>query len=792
MNTPAQQEHPLPLWRLDSSTGPAKPNSRGEASWIGYIPLGGPRTVPPALHYRREFVLDAPLPRAALHITALGLFECEINGQRVGEDVFAPGWTDYRKRVHYHTYDVRKFLRPGKNVIGVILGDGWYSGHVAERDRGFYGDCPALLAAIVDMDNPNRPPLVATDAEWRCAHGPILENDLIMGETYDARRELGAWSSPDYAAGPDWLPVRIMEAPAIAIERSPGPPVRRQEILPGKLMDGTPDVRWLPPRRRFDFGQNFSGRLSVRVRGPRGMNLQIRHAEMLKPDGSLFTENLRTARATDHYTLRGDGSMEEWEPRFTFHGFRYAELLWHRGEEPLHIESVEGVVLHSDMARTGHFECSNPLLNQLASNILWGQKSNFLEVPTDCPQRDERLGWTGDAQVFARTAAFFMDVRKFFHKWLGDMRDSQGPDGAVPQTAPNTESFGGGKDGGSGWADATFICPWTIYRCYGDTDILREHYSSMVGYFDYLQANKVKDDIRCHPDVDSWGGFGDWLALDGSGRVWGATPKDLIGTAYYAKAADILSKTADLLGLADDAARHRKEHDRIVRAFQERFVKPDGKIAGEKQTSYAIALDFGLVPENLRPAAAKELARLVEENGCHLTTGFLGTPCILPALEANGYIDLAYRLLEQETFPSWLFPVKNGATTIWECWDGWTPEKGLGNAGMCSFNHYAYGAVGAWMVSAVAGLEIAEPGYQRILFKPRPGGSITRASANLETPHGRAAISWRIKEDNILFLQLEVPPDSRATLDLPVQCDQPPMDIREGRHELEFSFHKDR
>ncbi len=774
----------LPLWRFDSSIQAATP-AGSPAFWIGFAPLGGPRTVPPALFYRREFVVEAPLPRSVLQITALGIFDCEINGQRVGDDLFAPGWTEYKRRVHYSSYDVSALLRPGKNVIGVILGDGWYSGHVAERDRGLYGACPALLATIENMADGGSPPLVATDADWRCARGPILENDLVMGEAFDARRDLGAWSSPDYVAGPDWLPVRVMEVPAIAIARSPGPPVRRQEILEGKLVQGTADVTWLPARRQFDFGQNFTGRVRLRVRGPGGLHLQIRHAEMLQPDGSLYTENLRTARATDHYTLRGDGGIEEWEPRFTFHGFRYAELLWQRASEPLHIESVEGVVLHSDMRRTGWFECSHPMLNQLASNILWGQKSNFLDVPTDCPQRDERLGWTGDAQVFVRTASFFMDVRSFFRKWLRDMRDAQAPDGSIPGIVPDTGSFGSPTDGGPGWADASFICPWTIYLCYGDTGILREHYTCMVRYFDYLQARKVKDHIRCHPDLDPWGGFGDWLALDGSGLTWGATPKDLIGTAYYAKAADILALTADILGLPHDAARYREEHATIVRAFQRRFVSEAGTLAGGTQTAHALALHFGLVPESLRAAAGAELARLVEANGSRLATGFIGTPCILPALEATGHIDTAYRLLEQESFPSWLFPVKHGATTIWERWDGWTPENGIGNSAMTSFNHYAYGAVGAWMVSAVAGLEIGEPGYRGIRFKPRPGGTITRASARLDTPHGLASISWRLEQSS-LFVDLEVPTGSSATIELPPAYKQSPLKVTEGRHRLEF------
>ena len=765
---------PLPAW----------PNPRA-ATWITSPVLGGPRTVPPAVYYRRAFQIEKLPGRAFLHITALGIFECEINSQRVGEDVFAPGWTDYRKRVYYHTYDVTAFLQPGENVIGVILGDGWYSGHVAEKDRQFYGERPALLASLEDNSGAV---LLATDPTWYRSIGPILENDLLMGESYDARRELGAWSSPGYSAD-GWLPVVAMPAPEIAIERSPGPPVRRQEVLPGKLLASGPDVTWEPCLRRFDFGQNFTGRARIRVSGPRGLHLRIRHAETLKPDGSLYTENLRSARATDHYTLKGDG-IEEWEPLFTFHGFRYCEISWQGAGSGLAVESVEGIVLHSDTPRTGYFSCSHPLLNQLASNIVWGQKSNFLEVPTDCPQRDERLGWTGDAQAFVRTAAFFMDVRGFFHKWLKDMRDAQGADGAVPPIIPNTQSFGLPGDGGPAWADATFICPWTIYLCYGDTDILRDHYASMVRYLDYLAEHKVKDHIRSHPEKDEWGGFGDWLALDGSGRTEGGTPKELIGTAFYANGVDIVAKTAALLGHTEDASRYRALHREIVKAFAARFITPEGHVIGGTQTGYVVALHFGLMPEALRANAANELVRLITRNGYHIGTGFVGTPYIQHVLEATGHLDTAYKLLEQETFPSWLFPVKNGATTIWERWDGWTPEKGFQDVGMNSFNHYAYGAVGDWMVSTVAGLQFdpAKPGYKQILFKPRPGGTLTWAEARQQTPHGETSIRWELK-DGQLMLDLVVPEGATATLSPPDEWDHPTEVLPAGKHQIFMEAH---
>jgi alpha-L-rhamnosidase len=557
--------------------------------------------------------------------------------------------------------------------------------------------------------------------------------------------------------------------PKISIERSDAPPVRRKETFKVKYADAIP-IPHRPDCRIYDFGQNLTGRVRLTLKGKAGTRIILRHAEVLDNDGSIYIENLRTARATDSYTLKG-GGKEVWEPRFTFHGFRYAEIRRAGPEAGFAIEKAEAVVLHSDTPRTGYFKCSHGLLNQLEHNILWGQKGNFLEVPTDCPQRDERLGWTGDAQVFIRTAAFHMDVRGFFHKWLLDMRDAQDPDGAIPCIVPNTLAFGLKGDGGPAWADAGLICPWTIYRCYDDLDILRDNYAMMEGYMNFMAEHTVKDFIRSHPDVVNWnafggGGFGDWLALDGSGKTEGGTAKDLIGTAHYANDADIMARTAKLLGKKDDARKYRELHGKIVEAFANRFVTPAGLVAGATQTAYVLALHFGLVPRKARAAAARELVRNIELNGTHLGTGFVGAGYLLHALEATGHIDTAYKLLEQETFPSWLFPVKNGATTIWERWDGWTPDKGFQTPSMNSFNHYAYGAVGDWMVSTVAGLEIGAPGYKEILFKPRPGGSITWAEARLRTLQGEAGIHWELK-GKTLHLKLTVPRGSTATLSLP-------------------------
>jgi alpha-L-rhamnosidase len=728
----------------------------GSAQWISSPWVGAPRTVPPAPFLRKPFKLAQEVRSAQLTITALGLYEAEINGERIGDQIFAPGWTDYKKRVQYQTYDVTSLLKQGENVLGVVLGDGWYSGKVGWGDRQNYGERPQLLARLKLILNDGAQMEIVTDETWRTAIGPILENDFQIGESYDARLELGDWSQPNYDAA-KWLPVLPAADPKIEFTLSEIPPVRRL----GELRPDAPRLINDGHRRFYDMKQNFTGRVRLTVEAARGVTLTIRFAEILKPDGTLYTENLRSARATDHYTCKG-GGRETWEPRFTFHGFRYVEVM---GDKAAKIE-ITGVVLHSDTRPTGSFACSSPLLNQLQHNIVWGQKSNFLEVPTDCPQRDERLGWLGDAQVFIRTAAFNMDVRGFFHKWVRDLRDAQRADGGVPPYVPGVPFWD--NDGGPAWSDATVICPWTIYLCYGDKKILEDHYDSMVRYFKFLQTDRTKAHIRSHPDVDAWGGFGDWLALDGSGKLEGITPKDLIGTAYYAHDAELLAQIADVLGRKTEARRYRAIHRKIVAAFQRRFLTRDGLLVSGTQTAYTLALYFKLLPEALRPIAAQILAKDVESRGFHLATGFVGTSYVLDVLEEHGHLDTAYKLLEQETFPSWLWPVKQGATTIWERWDGWTPETGPHKHDMNSFNHYAYGAVGAWMVRSVAGLDLdaAKPGYRHIIFRPRPGGSLTWAEAELDSASGKIRIRWD-KTRSGLKLDLTVPRGAQATLHPP-------------------------
>lgn len=738
--------------------------SAPECCWISAFPIGGVVASAPVPMIRKSFELDAELIAAQLHITALGLYEAEINGTPIGDQVFAPGWTDYRKRVSVQTWDVTEQIGQGENVLGVILGDGWYCGHVAWIGRRGYGDRPALRACLeLDLADGSKQ-LIASDPSWLCSTGAILQSDFLMGEEYDARLEQVGWSLPGFQDA-DWRETSVVE-----LEQEPelceaiAPPVRRiEEIKPDVL--GEKSI-WLHRKRIYDFRQNFSGRIRVRIDAPRGTVIRFRYAEVLNPDGTIYTENLRSARATDIYVCAGAGEVC-WEPRFTFHGFRYVEVDVSQLESDSTLE-LTGVVLHSDTRPTGTFQCSNSLLNQLQKNIVWGQKGNFLEVPTDCPQRDERLGWTGDAQVFIRTACFNMDVREFFHKWMRDARDAQSPRGGIPPVIPNNGYVPGQEDGGPAWSDANVICPWVIYLCYADRKILEDHYASMQLYLEFLRDHQSIDLIRSHPDLDSWRGYGDWLALDGSSGLEGQTPKDLIGTAYFAHVAELMAKIARVLGRPEEGEQYDALHREIVAAFQNRFIAPGGLLVSATQTAYVLALKFGLFPESMRADAAAELVRDIKKRDYHLSTGFVGTPHLLDVLEESGHLDVAYRLLEQETFPSWLFPVKNGATTVWERWNGWTPEDGFQDCSMNSFNHYAYGAVGAWMVRSAAGLDLDPevPGYRHIVFRPNPGGSLTWAEAGLETPIGRTSIRWDLDSEK-LKIRLEVPGESRATFFAP-------------------------
>jgi len=727
--------------------------------WIGGASKGSVDASAPPPLLRRAFQLRSQPRRARLYVTALGLYECRVNGKRVGDSELRPGWTDYSRRVVYDTYDVTELLRAGENVLGVMLGDGWYCGRIAWFGRQNYGDRPKLLADLRMTLANGEERVVSTDERWQTSSGPLIYTDLLDGERFDARLEHPGWDSPGTNANP-WPSALVFEERAdLEIVAPVAPPVRvvhaiRAEEIPA------PDVAI----RLYDLGQNVAGRVRIRLRGKRGATVRLRHAEMLQEDGHLYTENLRSAAATDWYVLHGDGE-ETYEPRFTFHGFRYVEVHSPEGHEA-DVLGVEGVVLHNDMAVTGAFECSDELVNQLFANQQWGHRDNYLEVPTDCPQRDERLGWTGDAQVFVATACYNMDVSGFMAKWMQDLRDAQGEDGRYPKYAP--DPAGPGTDGGPAWSEAGVICAWRAWLHYGDQALLEDHYESMRRFAAFLEETSddgirptVRDDVRA--------GYGDWLALDtASDSRRGGTPPTLIGTAYHVRTVDLMAKIADVLGQSRDADTYRHHGQRLRTAFERRFVAGDSKLEGHTQTAYLLALGFDLLPERQRSAAVAHLLERLDHYGNHLSTGFVGTPLLCPVLARFGQADLAYRLLMNRTYPSWLYSVLQGATTMWERWNSYTKDGGFGPADMNSFNHYAYGAIGQWLYETVLGIAPMEshPGFERFTAKPIPGGGLTHSRGHVDTMRGPIEAGWQI-EDACFRYELTVPPNTTAELTMP-------------------------
>ena len=707
---------------------------------------------------RKAFEVRGPVRRARAYATSHGLYELELNGRRVGDQVLTPGWTSYKKRLQYQTYDVTTLLRPGQNAVGALLGDGWYRGYQAwEGKRNFYGDRLALLVQLRIEYADGRTEVVATDETWKAAPGPHLMSDLYMGETYDARRERPRWSTAAFDDG-EWSKVRVVEHDKKILVASAGPPVRRiAEVRPVKLLK-TPKGETV-----LDFGQNLVGRVRLKVRGPTGTTVTLRHAEVLDKEGNFYTANLRSAKQQVTYVLKGNGE-ETYEPTFTFQGFRYVAVEGWPGEPTL--DSLVGVVLHSDLPVTGTLTTSNPLLNQLQRNIVWGQKGNFVDVPTDCPQRDERMGWTGDAQVFARTAAFNMDVAAFFTKWLGDLAADQQENGSVPYVVPDVLSLNEGRfaGGSAAWADAALIVPWTMYLTYGDRRLLETQYPSMKAWVEYMRGQAGEARLW-----NTGFHFGDWLAFATTQADYpGATTgKDLIATAFFAHSSDLLHRAASVLGKKEEADTYAALSSEVKAAFVKEFVTASGRVGENTQTAYALALQFDLLPEDRRTAAAARLAAEVKGRG-HLTTGFVGTPYLCPVLSRYGHLDVAYDLLNRQKYPSWLYPVKQGATTIWERWDGQKPDGSFQDVGMNSFNHYVYGSIGEWMYGVVAGLDLdpAEPGYKHVLAQPQPGGGLTSAEARLNTSYGEAASGWSVAGDE-MRVSVTFPPNSRGTVRLP-------------------------
>lgn len=731
-----------------------------QGQWIGSsVLVGGPRTTSPSPYLRTTFIIPAPISHARLYITALGLFEAHVNGQRISEDCFTPGWTDYSRRVQYQTYDICALLTPGRNALGVVLGDGWYCGHWAHRDRQTYGDRPRLLAQLEINCINNETVRVVTNPLWRVSSGPILESDLLMGESYDARLALPGWSEPEYD-DTGWLSARVFADPGIDICASPAPPVRRiEEIHPVSVTPhsvGWQGIEWI-----FDMGQNIAGCVKLRIKGERGQTVRIRHAEMLQPDGSLYTASLRTARATEYYTFASDG-FEEYEPHFTYHGFRYVSVFGPK--EAPELNSVTGIVLHGDHRPIGTFECSDQRVNRLYTSIRWTQKANLFEVPTDCPNRDERMGWTGDAQLFAPTGAYLTELAPFMTKWLKDIADAQEENGSVPPTAPRCPGIG--SDGGPGWSEALITVPWTIYEHCGDRRILEYNYGSMkalVGYLEKTSVNLIRP-------ADRSAGFGDWLSPDGS-TPWGTgTPRDIIGTAYFARAAHLLSRIAAVLGREEEQEKYHDLARRIAMAFRERFVTPIGQVLGNTQTSCLLSLAFDLLEPGQQNAAVDQLLSLIHQHSEHLATGLMGTALLCPVLSRFGHDGMAYKLLLQDSYPSWLFMIEQDATTLWERWNSWTPENGFADASMNSFNHPALASIGEWLYAWVAGIrpDPEQPGFRHAIIDPRPGPGLTWARGSVDCMYGRVESTWRKVRDG-LELSVRIPANAWATVHLPAK-----------------------
>jgi alpha-L-rhamnosidase len=709
-------------------------------------------------YLRKSFRTETPVQKAILYVSAMGLYEVHINGKRVGDHALAPDWTDYRKRVQYQAYDVTKLLKKGNNAIAALLASGWFSGHIGNGGFEYFGKNPEFLAQLEVTYINGRIDTIVTDDSWKWHSGPIRSSDFMLGESYDARLEIKNWDRYGLDES-QWDGVVVRDQPSIEMDSQISEPVRELCELKPKSVSEPTAGHWV-----YDLGQNMVGIVRLKVSAPSGTKVTLRHAEMLNSDGTIYTNNLRGAPSLDEYICKGDG-VELWQPRFTFHGFRYVEISGLANSPGK--GAVTGIVIGSDARPAGEFSCSDPRINQLQSNIQWGQRGNYLSIPTDCPQRDERLGWMGDAEVFVRTATYNADVAAFFTKWMLDVDDGQSPEGTYGDVSPNTM---GGK-GTPGWADAGVICPWTIYEAYGDKRILERHLPAMTKWVEFMKAHS-NDLIR---DGDRGSDYGDWLSINAD------TPKDLIGTAFFAYSTHLLAKSYNAVGREAEAEKYEHLFEDIKTAFDERYVSTNGRIKGDTQCAYAMALKFDLLSDDMRFKAAQYLNEDIKAKNWHLSTGFIGVGYLLPVLTQTGNAETAYRLLFQDTYPSWLFPVKQGATTIWERWDGWTPEKGFQDPEMNSFNHYSLGSCGEYLFGGIGGIQPETPGFKKIHIEPIIRDGLTWANASFDSIHGKIVTAWKRSGDRIT-LDVVIPANTTATVCIPTNDAE---SITEAGKELE-------
>ncbi len=719
---------------------------------IGETPLGTPWPPRPAILLRHSVSLPKTVRRARLYVTALGAYQFRVNGNPVGRQVLAPGWTDYRSRLYYQTYDVTAMLHKGENALGALLGDGWYgSGLITYQQRFNFGSPPLRLLAQLEIEYADGTrDRVGSDPGWEAGDSAVLRSELYNGEQYDAREEQPGWDAPGFHTDSRWRPASRGEAPPAQLVSQNFEPIELEQTLPAKAVTSPSPGVYL-----FDMGQNMVGTERLRVRGPRGTRVQLRFGEVLRPNGQLYAENMRTAVESDVYTLRG-GREEIFVPHFTYHGYRYVELTGYPGKPSL--DTVAGLVFHTAAPFTIKFETGNPTVQQLWNNILWGQRGNFVSIPTDCPQRDERLGWMGDAQVFWRTASYNMNLSSFSGKFDADMRVAQSAEGNFSDITPRVGTVVG--DGSPGWADAGVIIPFVAWTQFGDRRLVREAWDSMDRYLGLLLAQNP--DFISHRQA-----YGDWLSIGSK------TPPDLIATAYWAYDTQLMARMARAIDRPADASRYEHLFAHLRSAFQQRFVRDDGSVGSNSQTSYVLALHMGLVPDGLRAAAAQKLVADLQAHQWHLTTGFLGTPYLMEVLSDTGHSDAAYKLLLQDTFPSWGYMVRRGATTMWERWNG---DQMLGDPGMNSFNHYAYGAVGEWLYRYVAGIDLdshlhsqlnpKEPGFHHLFLHPQFNSSLGQGGATYDSVYGPIRSMWRYQGSKVQW-SATIPANVTATVSVP-------------------------
>ena len=714
-------------------------------------------------YLRKAFTLQKRVSTAVVYSTAQGMYQLHLNGHRVSLDQLAPGWSSYERRLLYQSYVVTDLLTEGKNALAAHLGAGWYKGDLSFLHiHNFYGPYTALSLLLEVTYEDGSKELIYTDESWKGDYSPIVESELYDGEIYDANLEQEFFDTPLFDDS-SWRFARKVPCTSHRIEAQTGSTVMLKERVSPKLAFFTPKGE-----RVIDFGQNMSAHVEIRGQGKAGDKVVLTCFEVLDKDGNVYTENLRKAKQKITYILKDDKNFV-YRPHFTFFGYRFihVESFCSRSD----VDNLCSFAIHSTMEQRGTFSCSNDAVNQLQHNILWGLKSNFVDIPTDCPQRDERLGWTGDAQIFCRTATFNVDTYTFFSKWLRDLALDQTQEGGVPHVVPDVLYkypfdnwlLNAGTHSAAAWADAAIIVPWVLYLSYGDTTILQNQYESMKKWIDFMKK---------HANGNIWNykrQFGDWVALDAEeGSYFGATPNDLTCTAYYAYSTLLFSKTASILGNRNDESYYFSLYQDIVSTFQKTFFDEEGRMTVQTQTAHILALHFNLTPEKYLKKTIKGLQDLLAKHDGHLVTGFVGTPYFCHALSSHDCVGEAYDLLLKDDFPSWLYQVKKGATTIWEHWDGIKPDGSMWSANMNSFNHYAYGAIGEWLYRVVAGLEIDEksPGYKHSIIAPRIGGNLTFAQAKYRSIYGEISVKWDVEKHNTILLTACIPPNTSATIRL--------------------------